>query len=153
MSRITAALAAFLCLFSWADDSAGKGHCWITSTSVNFGSYDIFLSAPTDSTGAVSIYCNQENIITVSIGPSTTSGSFNPRQMKLTTGTDLMDYNLYRDASRTQIWGDGTGGTFTVSGNLTRKGTENYIVYGRIPAAQDISAGLYMETLTVTLNW
>ena len=153
MSRITAALAAFLILFSWADDSAGKGRCWITITSVNFGSYDIFSSAPTDSTGAVSIYCNQENIITVSIGPSITSGSFNPRQMRLSAGNDLMDYNLYRDASRTQIWGDGTGGTFTASGNVARKGTANYTVYGRIPAGQDISAGLYMETLTVTLTW
>jgi spore coat protein U-like protein len=153
VSRITAALSALLFIFLWADDSAGKGRCWVTITSVNFGSYDIFSTTPTDSTGAVSVYCNQENLITASIGPSATSGSFNPRQMRLSTGTDLMDYNLYRDTSRTQIWGDGTGGTFMVSGAVARKGTANYTVYGRIPAGQDISAGLYMETLTVTLTW
>ena len=153
MSRITATLAALFFLFLWADDSAGKGRCWVTITSVNFGSYDIFATAPTDSTGAVSVYCNQENLISASIGPSTTSGSFNPRQMRLSTGTDLMDYNLYRDTSRTQIWGDGTGGTFTVAGTVARKGTGNYTIYGRIPPGQDISAGLYMETITVTLTW
>jgi len=153
VSRIAAALAALFSLFLWVDDSAGKGRCWVTITSVNFGSYDILATAPTDSTGAVSVYCNQENLITASIGPSTTSGSFNPRQMMLSTGTDLMDYNLYRDTSRTQIWGDGTGGTFTVSGTVARKGAGNYTIYGRIPPGQDISSGLYVETLTVTLTW
>jgi spore coat protein U-like protein len=153
VSRITTTLAALFFLFLWAEDSAGKGRCWVSTTPVNFGSYDIFATMPADSTGAVSLYCNQENFITASIAPSTNSGSFDPRQMRLATGTDLMDYNLYRDASRTQIWGDGTGGTFMISGTVARKGTVNYTVYGRIPAGQDISAGLYMETLTVTLTW
>jgi len=153
VSRITAVLTSLFLLFLWTDNSAGKGRCWSTITSVNFGTYDIFSPAPTDSTGAVSIYCNQENFITISIGRSANSGSFNPRQMRLSTGTDLMDYNLYRDVSGSQIWGDGTGGAFIVSGAVARKGTANFIIYGRIPAGQDISAGIYMDTLTVTLTW
>jgi spore coat protein U-like protein len=155
VSRITATLTALFILFLWTDDSAGqgRGRCWVSTTSVNFGSYDVFSATPADSTGTVSVYCNQENFVTASIGPSPNSGGFNPRQMRLATGTDLMNYNLYRDTTRTQIWGDGTGGSFLVSGTVTRRGTEIYTVYGRIPPGQDISAGLYMETLTVTLTW
>ena len=153
MSRITPIITTVFLLFLWTDDSAGAGRCWVSTTSVNFGSYNVLSATPTDSTGTVSVYCNQENFITVSIGPSANSGGFKPRQMRLTTGNDLMNYNLYRDTTRTQIWGDGTGGNFTVSGIVPRSNTLYQTVFGRIPAGQDISAGLYMETLTVTITW
>ena len=44
--------------------------------------------------------------ITISRGASAT---FNPRSMVV--GADALNYNLYLDASRTSIWGDGTGGS------------------------------------------
>lgn len=81
------------------------------------------------------------------------SGGFSPRQMKLATGTELMNYNLYRDVSRTQIWGDGSGSTSRNIGVVLKKIPVNYSVYGRIPAGQDIVAGLYIDILTVTIEW
>jgi spore coat protein U-like protein len=152
VSKITGGLAALLILFSWTG-FAVAAKCSISTTPVNFGSYDVLSASSTDSSGAISVYCNSATYVTGSIGPSFNSGGFDPRQMRLTTGSELMDYNLYTDVVRTQIWGDGTGDTLTVSGTVPNKVTTNFTIYGRIPAGQDILAGLYTETLTVTISW
>lgn len=53
------------------------------------------------------------------------------------------------------IWGNGTSGTSIV--NLLRvKKTEPprvTILFGRIPAGQDVSSGFYNDTLIVTILW
>jgi spore coat protein U-like protein len=80
------------------------------------------------------------------------SGSFTPR--RLFSGGNSMQYNLYINAGRTQVWGDATGGTVKMSDSqLVVVGTNQYSVYGRIPALQDLPPGTYTDTITVTLNY
>jgi len=69
-------------------------------------------------------------------------------------GASTLNYNLYLDAARTTIWGDGTGGTqnFFVR-NPTNNQDVSIPLYGRIPAGQSTSAGNYSNTLTVTINF
>src|SRR3989304_5113874 len=80
--------------------------CSVSTTPVNFGDYDVFSSSPTDSTGFITITCDEvpPPNVTVSIGQSPNSGGFNPRKMKLTGGTDLLNYNLYTSGSYANIW-------------------------------------------------
>src|SRR4030065_808739 len=129
--------------------------CTISTTPVNFGSYDVFSASPTDSTGLITITCNETPapFAPVSIGPSPNSGGFNPRKMRLTSGTDLLNYNLYTDATCASIWGDGTSGTVTVWRKFLKNKPEHLTVYGRIPPGQDVPAGTYTDTLAVTLIW
>jgi spore coat protein U-like protein len=71
-------------------------------------------------------------------------------------GGNSMQYNLYTNAARTQVWGDGTGGTAKVSDSqLVVVGTSqySYTAYGRIPALQNLGPGTYTDTITVTLNY
>jgi spore coat protein U-like protein len=75
------------------------------------------------------------------------SGSYAARTLR--SGAFELPYNLYLDAARTQVWGDGSAGTFTDSpnpGNVTR----TIPVYGRIPPLQDAAAGTYSDTIVVT---
>lgn len=127
--------------------------CTVSTTAVTFGSYDVFSPSPTDSTGSITVDCNEApppNVV-VAIGQSPNSGGFNPRQM--VSGTEYLDYNLYTDATYTSIWGDGTGGTVTQTVMVQKNKDEVLTVYGRIPPGQDITAGSYAETLTVTITW
>ncbi len=149
MSKIIRVLAILLLLLLWADNAAAL--CWVWTSPVNFGSYDVFSATPTDSTGTISVLCTQQTSVTGSIGPSPNSGGFDPRQMQLSTGSELLDYNLFRNPARTQIWGDGTGGTYTVSGTVPGFSIVNVNVYGRIPPGQDVLVGSYTEALTVTI--
>ncbi|HJX10467.1 MAG TPA: spore coat U domain-containing protein [Candidatus Binatia bacterium] len=125
--------------------------CTISTTPVSFGTYNVFSSTPLDSTGSVTFNCdNRANItITLNKGGATT---FNPRRML--KGSEALNYNLYRDAAGTSIWGDGTGGTQVYSDPRTpRNQNVTVTVFGRIPATQDVSVGTYTNTVTATINF
>lgn len=132
--------------------------CTMSVTNVSFGTYDVFGTAPVDSdSGKVNVSCTADvGRATVTIGKSTTSNSFNPRRMKLTTGTDLLSYNIYTTSARTAIWGDGTGGTSTVRADRPSGKPQPWAtvltMYGRIPAGQNISIGSYSDNITVTIT-
>jgi len=124
--------------------------CTISTTNVNFGSYNVFAVPPVDSTGSVTYRCtNHPNVtIVLSKGSSTT---FSPRTLK--NGSNALNYNLYLDAARITVWGDGTSSTSVYSSASVSNGNIVVTVYGRIPAAQDVSAGAYSDSLTATINF
>jgi spore coat protein U-like protein len=131
---------------------ASAATCSITATPAAFGAYDVFSATPTDTTGSVSFNCNGAHniVITLSKGSSST---FTPRNM---TGasSDVLNYNLYLDAARTTIWGDGTSPTSTYTiANPANNTPIAVTIYGRIPAAQDVSAGTYTDTVTAIINF
>lgn len=126
--------------------------CTVSTTAVNFGNYDVLLASPTDSTGSITVTCDKTDQVIISIGASPNSGVFNPRQM-ISASLETLNYNLYTDSTYTSIWGDGTGGTSTLTVRAVKNKPEVSTVYGRIPPEQDISADTYGETLTVTITW
>src|SRR5262245_6833054 len=145
-----AGVAAFVLLSASVAQAAPS--CTISATSVNFGSYNVFAGSATDSTGTITINCNgsaHNIVITLSQGASST---FNPRTMN--KGAETLTYNLYRDASRTTIWGDGTGGTSTyTNANPPNNSDVVVTVYGRVPAGQDVTAGTYSDTVAAVVNF
>jgi spore coat protein U-like protein len=83
------------------------------------------------------------------------SGSFAVRTMS--NGVSTLNYNLYKDAARTQIRGDGTAGTVigTASFTLTNaRPTQSGsgTIYGRIFGGQNVTAGSYSTTLPITVT-
>lgn len=146
-------ITALLLIFCLSEKT--EAFCTVSTTSGDFGQYDVFSLSPVDATGAISIACNETPSphVTVQIGPSPNSGLFMPRQLQSSTSADLLTYNLYTDSARTKVWGDGTGGTFTESLTVPKKKTQTLTVYGRIPQSQNVSVGLYTDTLLVTILW
>jgi len=129
------------------------GACSISAIGASFGSYSPFNTAAATSTGTITIDCGADTShVVVSIGPSPNSGGFNPRQMR-GSGSNLMNYNLYTASGLTAIWGDGTQGTSTQFFNIKKNKKVDALVYGSIPAAQDVGLGSYSESLLVTVNF
>lgn len=131
-------------------------HCSVSANNYSFGNYDPMSSLPTNVTGTnlISVTCNGNGSSTITVDLSTgSSGVYFPsRQMNSAFTTDVVNYNLYTDASLTTVWGDGTGGT----GNVVipyAMGVSNFTVYGLIPAQQNIGAGSYADTITVTVTF
>ena len=94
--------------------------------------------------------------MTLSNGMNGTS----PSTRKLAAGTAHLGYNVFTDPARTQVWGNGTGGTVIASGAVTigpgvGNGTKTFVhtVYGRIPQLQDAAPGTYNDTLVLTLTF
>lgn len=150
MSRL-ARLIAVAAALGWP--AAAAAQCTVASTGVNFGAYDVFAAPPRDSTGAISYQCLAPLSVQISLSPGS-AATFAPR--KMVKGAERLDYNFYVDAARSQIWGDGAGGTSIHSATVSvlQVGTTiNVTVFGRIPAQQDVSAGTYSDTVTATINF
>lgn len=126
--------------------------CTISTTSVNFGTYNVFNGSALDSTGTITYNCNAAaKNISVSLSKGTSS-TYSPRTMS--KSAELLGYNLFRDAARTTIWGDGTSGTSVYLDASPPKDTNvNLTVYGRVSAGQDVSAGTFSDTVSATINF
>lgn len=131
--------------------TAAEASCTVSTTSVNFGSYDVFDSAPTDSTGSITLRCNgSARHVRVEISRG---GAPSVAVRFMNKGFEPLFYNLYQDASRTTIWGDGTGGSDYYVGDPPNNRDLTLTVFGRIHAGQDVSAGSYQDTVTVTVQY
>jgi len=122
----------------------------VTVLPVSFGNYDPMLSGNLDTTGSIQLRCSK-NTPNVSVKiDAGTSGSFVPRYMQ--GPSDQLAYNLYLDASRTTIWGDGTSGTsiafFPTIGRLA-----TLPIYARTPLGQSVGPGAYADSVVVTVEW
>lgn len=129
--------------------------CNVTATPVGFGSYDPLATAPFDSTGSISVTCNTPPRLTQTVSILLTagnSGNFAQRSMTSTSGAPLL-YNLFANASMTEVFGDGSGGSTTLTRIVDRDTPWTATIYGRIPARQNVSAGTYSDTIVVTILW
>ncbi len=134
--------------------------CNVQSVSnVAFGNYSPFSSGDIDVTGEIRVRCISTVGLFASIDlklSTGASGSYTPRTMM--SGSNTLNYNLYTNSSRTNIWGDGTGGTSIVTNSFTLLAltafTTSDTVYARLPAGQTSAAvGSYSDTITLTVEY
>jgi spore coat protein U-like protein len=125
--------------------------CIVATTPVAFGNYDPTAASATNNTGTVVVTCTSGAPYNLQLDPGAATGAtVTTRQMK-DTGTDLLPYALYRDSARTLNWGK-TNGTDTVAANGSGI-LQTYTVYGSIPAGAAVPAGVYSDTVNVTVSY
>ena len=115
--------------------------CTVSATTAAFGTYNVFNTSPTDTTSTIQTICNSVVSIAVSYTLTLSIGggsSFSHRTMA--NGSNNLVYQLYTNSGRSTVWGDGTGGSSTVSDSYLLSAlapvTRSYTAYGRIPASQ-----------------
>ena len=126
--------------------------CSLSGVAIAFGTYDPITVIALDTAGSVVYRCGQRDhniMITLSQGGGT---SYATRRM--VNGIDQLFYNLYRDAGRTVIWGNGGAGTQAyIVQNPPNNQDINVPIFGRIPALQNAREGVYSDTITVTMTF
>lgn len=120
--------------------------CSISASPLNFGSVTSIVQ--TDASASLSVNCTLNGAYSVSLDGGTTSGDVGNRQMQL--GGDTIGYQLYRDAARTQVWGDTAGTTVDGTGSGA---PQSITVYGRVPAQGPKPPGSYQDTVTATVEF
>lgn len=162
--RFTACAVLVACATLAATRADAAYSCSVAVVGVSFGPYDPLVATPDDSAGRIDVTCVNvpgTGLDTVAYGVTLSpgmSGTYAPRH--LTAGSIRLDYNLYRDSGRSQVWGDGSGGSVPVSGSMkvgpgagNSSRTNRHDVFGRIPARQDVAAGTYGDTIVVTVTF
>jgi spore coat protein U-like protein len=127
-----------------------QASCTVVSASaVAFGSVAT-IPANIDQTSTLVVNCSNTTPYTVSLGVGNGSGATTAVR-KLTSGANTVNYSLFRDAARTQVWGT-TIGTDTVAG--TGNGAnQNISIFARVPTQAVPAPGAYTDTVAVTITY
>ena len=136
--------------------------CSIFVSGMAFGTYTPGTPAPLDSRSWILVRCignrapSQPSFYTIRINGGASSDPAN-RYMQSVGGQ--LNYNLYQNAARTTIWGDGTSGTTPVFGGMGMGlgfGNRRWYfhrVYGRSFGGQDPPPGAYSDGPIVTIEF
>lgn len=151
--------AALLMLLLVSGVASAATMCSVAIGNVVFGSYDVFSPTSLDTGATVIVTCRRDdgpqNVnVAIAIGPGVHGGSTASRKMKM-PGGDLLDYNLFRDAGRTSVWGQVPGlDAFTQTLAVPNKSSAqlNAMIFGRIPAGQDVLKGTYADNVVLTVT-
>jgi spore coat protein U-like protein len=171
--RLLTLLSTMAVVFSWSPRESAEAlttdnarlvigvrtddSCLMITTRVNFPNYDIESPTADDGTGNIHLNCTMSvvgAIMHLRLGqggnPAAGSTAANPRR-RMTNGTDMLSYDLYRDAGRARRWGDTLGsGVFPAAGATFPL---DIPVYGRIPALQVVTPGAYADSVLVTVYY
>ena len=138
-------------------------NCLVQATPVAFANYDpLITTGNIDATGTVRIRCTRGTTITsVALGNGT-STVVGTRSMA-GPGTERLLYELFKPSAATagaacnytgaSVWGDSGTGLFNPSGAAPTNLFRDYNVCGRLALNQDVPAGSYADTVTVTVNF
>lgn len=132
-----------------------NANCLVSATTLAFGTYIPSATATVlDATSTVSVNCTRGTTFNVGLDAGTSSGA-TVASRAMTSGSNLLPYQLYSNSGRTTVWGN-TVGTDTVSGTGAGMGTpqvQSLTVYGRIPDTPTAAPGGYTDTVTVTVTY
>jgi len=126
--------------------------CTITSTALAFSDYDPLVThaaTPLDANGSVTVRCTKgtNSTIGLDLGLSA-SGAIR----RMAGGGDFLQYQLYKEAARTNVWGN-SGADLLNPGVSPSIVPRVVTVYGRVFAGQDVTSGGYNDTILATITF
>lgn len=128
--------------------------CTISTNPVSFGNYTTTVFADVTANGSVTTTCTKGSTATITLGQGANAepGSTDDAPIrKLSDGSGgFLGYNLYKGASLNTEWGNTPGTGVPITGTGT---SVNGIIYGKIRAGQNVSAGSYTDTVVATVTF
>jgi spore coat protein U-like protein len=122
--------------------------CTVTANNLAFGSYS---RTQLDGTATLTATCSSGSAYNIGLNQGVASGATVSNRSMAGPGGQLLKYSLFRDSSRTINWGN-TVGTDTAAATGTGS-AQNFTIYGRVPASQNVAPGAYQDTITATLTF
>lgn len=120
-------------------------NCLVSTDEVNFGTHGL-LNVAVEAEGAIHLACTMGTTYAVALEP----GTFPSSQRQMTNAGRSVSYALFQDSQRTLLWGNAAGETASGSG----VGAEVTLpVYGLVPAQQTPPAGVYRDSVIVTVTY
>lgn len=135
--------------FTFAVRAEVRPDCRVTAEDLDFGQHGL-LDAPVDATSQVRVTCTAGTSYSLGLGHGLQAAGIGGRQMRDLAG-HRVNYQLYRDAARTQPWGLVTDGLATTDAGtgVSRPAT----VHGRVPAQPTPPPGAYSDTVQVVVSY
>lgn len=127
--------------------SQTHAQCAVDVQPMRFGVLPDLSRRNANAEGGVVVHCDSPRGVRIAVGYG--EHTLMPPQRRLAGAADAMSYQIYSDAARTRVWGDGQGvapDVAAVSGTLVP-------MYGRIPQGQRPTPGTYTDIIEITVSW
>jgi spore coat protein U-like protein len=122
----------------------------VTASDLDFGTRGV-IDANIDQTSTISVQCTNGTPYAVGLSAGSGSGATVGTRRMTGPASATVNYTIYRDAARTQVWGV-TAGTDVVSG--TGNGdAQSLTAYGRVPPQTTPAAGVYSDIVAITVTY
>ena len=122
--------------------------CTIAGGTLDFGTYNSGQQTALDAQGTIGYNNCAKGMLTIALDGGT-ANNVASRQMK--NGGASLNYQLYTNSGRSQVWGNADGDT--VKQTLLEPSSGIIAVFGRIAGGQNVVGGTYTDTVTVTLTF
>jgi spore coat protein U-like protein len=126
-----------------------------TATTLSFGNYDPIganKAADLVAAGSVNVVCTagDDFTITADAGANGTNATGTTRAMSaiINSTPAYLSYDLYADSAYSTVWNTTNALSATGTGS-----SQNVSFYGRVPAAQNVAAGSYSDTVNLTVTF
>ncbi|NBV88470.1 MAG: SCPU domain-containing protein [Betaproteobacteria bacterium] len=152
-------LFAAVCLASvgmnpvWADTKTSSfqvgmsvsASCSLSASNLSFSNMPTGTTAGSDAATDITVTCSQGTPYQVSLS----QGQNFSGMRRMLNGTSFINYELYSDPGRTNVWSTSQVVSFTGNG-----ASQSHTVFGRVPAGQSVpNTGAYADTIVATISY
>ena len=103
-------------------------------------------------TGSFGIACTKSDVATLSISTGNNGSHATTGYTRaMNNGSNYLSYELYTSSARTTVWGATAGNQVTYTSAGLASAT--VYVYGKVLHGQDLPAGNYADSVTVTASF
>jgi spore coat protein U-like protein len=123
--------------------------CTVLPGILSFGNYNPTSGSALDVDGTFTVTCTTGTapVVGLGLGLSPTGST-----RRMISGLQFLTYEIYKETGRTNVWGDSGGATVTMAGAPSIL-PQTVTVFGRIPANQSASTGVFVDTVAITLTF
>lgn len=122
-------------------------NCSVSGGTLAFGTYVSGQQANLDVQGTINYVNCAAGVLTFELD---NGANANGSQRRMKSGQNFLNYEIYKTSARTSRLGSGPDG---LQVQLLQGGGGNVAIYGRIPGGQNVPAGSYTDTVTITLTF
>lgn len=146
-----------MCTMALFGSLAEAAACTLTTNGVHFGTVAARAMRTEDVLASVIIQCwgIPGETLHYRVRPLGVGAALHARTLA-GSGTGTLGYNLYLDAARTQIWGDGNDNTREISATVQLSGPvygRVIPIYARLGPTGAAKAGAYLDTVVIAFDY
>jgi spore coat protein U-like protein len=124
-----------------------SANCTVSASPLTWTAFDTVTGSGADTTTKLSIACTKGTAANVAMGPglATANGTRNMKK-----GSDSLAYDIYTASDYGTVWSDTSKVSLVAAPSKVAREVD---VYGRIVASNDVPAGVYTDTVSVTVDF
>jgi spore coat protein U domain-containing protein, fimbrial subunit CupE1/2/3/6 len=129
-------------------------NCTVGNVSAIAFTYDPIVanhSTPAVAQGTIDVTCTSGATWSLDLDNGQNNGNAtSPSNRAMKSGSSYLSYDIYQDTNHATLWLSGSGKDVTGTGSGI---AQTQTMYGQVPAAQNIPAGTYNDTVVATVNF